>query len=286
VLEKGETGWRLLEPLEAKADGDTVEDLLSDLNFLRADGFIDDAPSDAELGLDVPAYQVEIVAAAGEGDEAPARTRLAIGSASDGTHRAVRGSAENVLYQIGVERLEDFPRTVVAFRFKDLADFEASDAVRFELVFPAAGEEAPQLVSGQRIEGAWTTTPETMDSGKASRMIGELSKLTAVDIVADAMGDDELRALGLSPPAVTLRAFGEGEGEDAVLLAEIRLGDADPERGVAAQRSGDDVVYRLEYDTAELIPISREAFENRFRSSEEPPEEQSSGDASGDVVEN
>jgi len=281
VLEKGEMGWRLLEPLEAKADADSVDDLLSDLNFLRADGFIDDAPPDAELGLDAPAYQVEIVAAAGEGDEAPARTRLAIGATTDGTHRAVRGSVENVLYQIGANRLEDFPRTVVAFRFKDLADFDASDAVRFELVFQAAGEEAPPVVRGQRIEGTWTTTPERMASGKASQMIGELSKLTAVDIVADAMGDDELRGLGLSPPAVTLRAFGEEEGEDAALLAEIRLGHADPERGVAAQRSGDDVVYRLEYDTAERIPISHEAFVNRFRSTEEPPEPEESDEPSG-----
>ena len=31
--------------------------------------------------------------------------------------------------------------------------------------------------------------------------------------------------------------------------------------------------YRLDYDLAERIPISREAFENRFRSSEEPPPE-------------
>jgi hypothetical protein len=88
------------------------------------------------------------------------------------------------------------------------------------------------------------------------------------------MGDDELRAVGLSPPAVTLRAFGAGEGEKAPLLAEVYLGEADPERGVAAQRSGDDVVYRLNYHTADRIPISREAFENRFRSSEEPQQPQ------------
>jgi hypothetical protein len=275
VLEKGEAGWKMLEPVEAPADAHTVDDLLSDLSFLRADGFIDEAPPDAELGLDAPAYRVELVAGAGKGDEAPTRTRLVIGATSDGTYRAVRGSAENLLYQIRAKRLDDFPRTVVAFRLKDLADFDASDAVRFELVFPPkGGEGAPYVVSGQRTEGKWTTTPEPMEAGKASQMITELSKLTAVDIVAEAMGDDELRAVGLSPPAVTLRAFGAGEGEKAPLLAEVYLGEADPERGVAAQRSGDDVVYRLNYHTADRIPISREAFENRFRSSEEPQQPQ------------
>jgi hypothetical protein len=276
VLERGEEGWRLLEPLETLADADTVDDLLSDLNFLRTDGFIDEVPPDADVGLDAPAFEVEIVAGASEEGGAPTRTRLAIGATIDGTHRAVRGSVENALYQIAAERLEDFPRTVAAYRFKDLADFDASDAVRFELVFPAAEEEASHVVSGELGEEGWTTTPDTMAAGKASQLIREFSTLTAVDIVADAMGEDELRGMGLSPPAVTLRAIAEGEGEEAVRLAEVHLGNADPERGIAAQRSGDDVVYRLDYDLAERIPISREAFENRFRSSEEtqePPQE-------------
>jgi hypothetical protein len=95
VLEKGEEGWRLLEPLEAPADADTVEDLLSDLQFLRADGFIDEVPSDAKLGLDAPAFEVELSAGPSKEGEAPAPTRLAIGSTSDAAHRAVRGSAEN-----------------------------------------------------------------------------------------------------------------------------------------------------------------------------------------------
>jgi hypothetical protein len=268
VLERGEAGWRLLEPLETAADGDTVEDLLSDLHFLRADDFIDEPAPEAELGLDAPAFEVELVAGAAEEGEAPTRTQLTIGATADGTHRAVRGSAENALYRIGEERLEDFPRTVAAFRFKDLADFDASDAVRFQLVFSAEGGDASHLVSGQLEEGSWTTTPETMAADKASQMIRELSQLTAVDIVADAMGGDELRAMRLSPPAVTIRAFAGEEGEDASLLAEVQLGEADPERGVAAQRSGDEVIYRLDYDIAEHIPISREAFENRFLSEE------------------
>jgi hypothetical protein len=273
VLEKVEEGWRLLEPLETTADTDAVDDLLSSLKFLRADGFIDEVPPDAEVGLDAPEFEVALVSeASGEG-EAPTRTRLAIGATRDGRHRAVRGSVESALYQLSEDRLEDFPRTVAAYRFKDLADFDASDAVRFELVFPAAGDDALHLVGGVLAEEGWTTTPETMAAGKASQMIAALSSLTADDIAADAMGDDELRAMELSPPAVTLRVFSEQEGEQAALLAEVYLGNADPERGIAAQRSGDEVVYRIDYNLAERIPISREAFVNRFLSSEEAPEE-------------
>jgi hypothetical protein len=275
VLEKGEDGWRLLEPLETEADASTVEDLLSDLDFLRADGFIDEVPPDAEVGLDAPAFEVDLVAGAGEEGETPTRTRLAIGATVDGRQRAVRGSAEHALYQIGEERLGDFPRSVAAYRFKTLADFEAADAVRFELVFPADEEAATVRVSGERDEEGWTTLPEAMAAGKASRLITEFSHLTAVGIAADAMGEDELHGMGLSPPMVILRAFADVEGEEDSLLAEIFLGESDPDRGIAARRAGDDVVYWLDFDLAEHLPISREAFVNRFRSSEEPraPEE-------------
>jgi hypothetical protein len=270
VLAKGEEGWELLEPLEALADAETVEDLLSDLKFLRADGFIDEVPADAEVGLDAPAFQVALFVPASEEGEAPTRIEMAVGATSDGTHRAVRGSVEDALYQLGAERLEDFPRTVAAYRFKDLADFAPTAAVRFELAFPATEEEASLVVRGELGEEGWTTAPETMADGKASQIIAALSSLTADDIVADAMGDEELRGMGLSPPAVTLRAFAkEEEGEEAALLAEVHLGNADPERGIAAQRSGDEVVYRVDYELAERLPISREAFVNRFRSSKE-----------------
>jgi hypothetical protein len=224
------------------------------------------------VGLDTPAFEVVLVSEVGEAGEEATRARLAIGATVEGAERAVRGAAENALYRIGAGRLDDFPRTVAAYRFKVLADFEVSDAARFELVFPAEGEEASLLVTGELGEEGWTTRPEAMAAGKASQIIRALSKLSAVDIAADAMGEDELRAMGLSPPAVTLRAFAEQEGEQSALLAEVRLGNADPDRGIAAQRPGDDVVYRLDYDLAERIPISLEAFTNRFRSSEQPQE--------------
>jgi hypothetical protein len=128
------------------------------------------------------------------------------------------------------------------------------------------------VVRGELAEEGWTTSPETMAAGKASQIIEVLASLTADDIVADAMGDDELRGIGLSPPAVTLRAFSDDEDEQAALLAEVHLGKADPELGIAAQRSGDEVIYRIDFELAERIPISREAFVNRFLSAEETTE--------------
>jgi hypothetical protein len=72
---------------------------------------------------------------------------------------------------------------------------------------------------------------------------------------------------------VSLRVFAAAEPEeDAAPLADVRLGNADPDRGIAAQRSGDPVVYWLDFELAEHVPVSREAFANRFVSSEAPQE--------------
>jgi len=69
----------------------------------------------------------------GEGADGEARIfHLLVGDEADGARRVVRGS-ESALYEIPGERLEDFSRTVAAYRFKKLAEFVPSDARQLEL---------------------------------------------------------------------------------------------------------------------------------------------------------
>ena len=120
TLEKGDTGWRLVAPLEGASDETTVEGLLSDLSFLRAEDFEDDPPPDDEAGLDRPAFEV-LLEASGEGAE-PQRFRMALGAVVDVDQRLVRGSQAS-LYRVPQERLGDFPRKLSAYRFRELAKF-------------------------------------------------------------------------------------------------------------------------------------------------------------------
>lgn len=255
-------GWRLVEPIQAPADARTVDALLSDLEYLRAEGFEDAPPSDAEAGLAEPELRVELEL--GDGEDATTRS-LAIGSEVDG-RRLARG-AEASLYAIASERLDDFPRTLGAYRYRTLAKFVATDAQSFELVFhPPDGE--PYTVSGRRSGSGWTTEPDPMAPEKTGRMIAELARLRAEDVAADAMGDDELAAVGLAPPRAILRAFGTAsEAEGPPLLGAVQLGDVTGE-GIYARRPDADTVYRLSPDLAEHLPVSLEAFRNRFLSAE------------------
>ena len=115
-------------------------------------------------------------------------------------------------------------------------------------------------------------------AGKLDTAIAELSRLRAQGIAADEMGEAELRAVGLAPPNVIVTVFGAapegGEGEAGEekpprkVLAEVQIGNVEGSEWIVARAAGDPTVYRLAYSLAEQIPVSLEAFRNRFRAAE------------------
>jgi hypothetical protein len=279
ALEKREEDWWLVEPVEGRADQDTLDNLLSDLSFLRAEGFQDQAPPDSETGLDRPEFRVHLAGSDDQGERL--EFDFALGSIAEEGHRLAR-AAQPSLYRIREERLSDFPRELVAYRFKQISRFAASEARSFEIRFRDPGAE-PMVIRGQRGEAGWETEPEPMAAGKAGNLISELSSLVGSDIVADSVGDEELAGLGLAPPRVALRVLGEAvEGEEPETLAEVHLGIADPDRGILARSVGQRAVYAIEHELGEHLPISYEAFQNRFVSAEieepEPGEESPAGE--------
>jgi hypothetical protein len=274
VLEKKDGKWRLVAPLDAEADSETVETLLSDLVFLRASGFVDEPPPDAQVGLDAPQYRVVLVDAAEEGKQ-PLRHEVAIGGLIEDKARVARG-AETSLYKIPNERFDALPKSVVAFRWKSLSKFVATDAQRFEISFAdASAEGSSQVVTitGESSDAGWTTQPEAMAPGLASRLVAEVARLKAVDIAAEKMGDSELSAIGLAPPRATVRVLGKAPegGGDAPELAKLYFG---VEQGsqLFAQVPGRETVYRVAGSLAQHVPLSLEAFRNRFVAKEQPPQ--------------
>jgi hypothetical protein len=264
TLEKPDQAWKLLEPLADDADTDTLEGLLSDLSYLRAADYLDEPGEDASLGLAEPTLQVELRT------EASAEPlTVVVGAAREGDRRVVRGPA-GYTYEVAQGALDTLPRSLGAFRFKELAQFAAGDAERLELVLRQS-DEAPLALQGVRAEAGWTLSPAGMDPDKITRLVSELASLEGLDVAADAMGESERAALGLAPPRAELRVFGAGEGDAAPLLADVRLGALEPDRGIAAQRADREAVYWLDASLAEHLPIGLEAFRNRFEQ-EVPPE--------------
>jgi len=271
--------WRITAPIQGRADAQTVDDLLQDLSSLRADGFVDEVPSDAEAGFAPPAFEA-VLTAPGEGEGVESRVfRVAVGGIHGGDLRLVRG-AQRSLYTIPAARFDDLPRELVAYRWKQLASFPVGDAHALDFFFqPPTGD--PVAIHAVRSDAGWSSSPEAFANGRLDSIVAELSRLRAQDIAADEMGEAELRALGLAPPNAIITVFGKpGEadaapGDEAAdekpaapILAEVQIGHVEGSEWIAARAVGDPTVYRLPYALAEQLPVSVDAFRNRFRAVE------------------
>jgi hypothetical protein len=269
TIERGDEGWRLTSPVQGEADASTVDGLLSGLSFLRATGFVDEPTPEALASFEPAEFAVVIELKAENEGEDHAPVSIAVGGLSEaGTDRFVQAAAPS-LYTIPAARLEDFPRTLVEYRNRQLAKFGSFGANRIEMVFRLDGKT--ETITGVRGDGGWTSSPESFDAAKLSNLINELSRLRAGDILADAMGPAELESVGLEPATVTFSVFGASGDDSEERLAEIQLGELRSE-GIPARIPGRDTIFLLDADLAEHIPLNMEAVRNRFIVEPEPVE--------------
>jgi hypothetical protein len=260
TLEKKDGVWRVSAPLSDAADDVAVEALISDLQGLRADAFLDAPPSDAELGFAAPVYRAALALEGG------ASYSLVLGAKRDGEKLAARSGASGAVL-VPASILERLPKSAAALRDKTLASFVSSDAQRFRLTFtePAG---AVLTVTGTSSADGWKTVP-AMEAGAASALVAEIASLSAREIAAESLGEAELAAFGLAPARARLQVFGAGEGDAARVLADVRLGVLRAGSGLAAQRADRGVVYWIEESRAAALPQSAAQFRESF--AEKPP---------------
>jgi hypothetical protein len=261
-LQRGDDGWKLVEPISGPADETTVDTLLSNLSYLRADSFNDAPGPDAKTGLDKPAFDVTLSAKPpAEGGEPP-RFHLTLGKDENGK-RLARGD-EPSLYVVAAPRLDDYPRSLAAYRFKELTRYVATDAKSVELVFESPGQ-SKVTERFEQGDAGWQGSPELVDPGKMARLVAELARLKGSDVLLDAAKDGDLAKLGLAPPRVTIRVFGAAAGGAAAPeLGVLEIGSDPDGKGAAARTPSVALVYRLAPGVSEWLPTSLESFRKDF----------------------
>jgi hypothetical protein len=267
--------WQMTSPAAVRADDEVVSDLLTNLSFLRVNSFLDEPDEAVEAAARERAIEWTWTLRAPASEDAQGdvaeTTRTAWIGGSVGEDLLLSGP-DGRLYTISPERLDDFERRVVSYRYKTLSEFEIGSPRRVEIEF--AGEESGSTgVTVDLLEGGWSSEDAAVDSEAFTDLVRELAQLKAADIVAEEMGEAELSSLGLAPPRVRIRvdaSIGSAPDEEVPPLAEIALGRWDEERGLFAQRVGVPTVYLLTGDEADRLPTSWEAFESDFVVSDEP----------------
>ncbi len=277
-LARGSDGlWAMTSPVDANADEETVREVLSNLSFLRAQSFVDARTEALDEALARPLIKIEWQLDSGSGGLA---ARIAAGDSDDSLF-VDAGAASGAAYRIAAERLEDFPRTINAYRFKQLASFELAAARRIEFELSgskmgAVSDTEPIRVGAELAEAGWTSADRSLDPDRLSDLIRDLSTLRASEIFADEMGPAELASLGLAPAASIIRVFGKG---DASPLAELAFGRQYADRGLFVQRADDPTIYLLSDERAKDLPTSLEAFESALEVAAPPDEDGADAEA-------
>ncbi|MFP6654971.1 MAG: hypothetical protein VCB25_05040 [Myxococcota bacterium] len=121
MLRDSSNDWQIQAPIVGAADQQTLRDLISNLSFLRANSFIDESSDEIEAVLANPELTIHWTL---RGDERERRVRIgSLETAPDGG--VIVEGPEGQRFSIDAERLDDFERSVAAYRFKRVLEPES-----------------------------------------------------------------------------------------------------------------------------------------------------------------
>lgn len=284
VLERaGGSGWRIVSPGAFEVDGAAVAALIDALGTLRAHRFVDRPVRSSRTRLDQPEYELLLDGMDGEREPGTRQRHISVGGRVEPAHRLglepasealelryVQG-AESALYLVPAAQLEQLPRSVFALRFKQLSQFSAEAAAVLEFAFhPPVGaptEHRLARTAGDDAERAgWELDGVAARSARVGALLAWLSDLRATEVVADALGPDERRALGFDPATLRVRVHGQeaGEGGKGELLADLQLGSPGRRGAARAMRPDRREIYELPAEFATVLPLAPEEFYAAF----------------------
>jgi len=224
---KADSQWRVVEPLEARADFGLVEAMVGRLGSgemvaIESESAADDALG--SFGLDEPRLSA-MVEVGGESHT------LLVGDENPETTVYARDAARDLVFTIDAALADDLARGSETYREKDLFDFRPFNAtaltvlrddrtIRFEKG-PAAESQAAEeeAAAGEEVWRRIEPEPADIERPEMDGLLRALSDLRADSFVEDRQGT------GLDTPLATVIAtFGDDGEEERVLIG--RLGDA------------------------------------------------------------
>ncbi len=207
ALRKQDGEWRLVKPIEARADDAAVKALLGSLTGAQIQRTLDELPADlASFGLDAPNPTVRLGTAAG--DLPP----IAVGkNAAVGGNVYVRiGDAPKVLLTPATIRTA-LDKQAKDLRDKQLLTFKDDDVTRIEIA-PAGGATVALV---RKEKDVWTLEPggQPTDLTEVRSYLSSLRAARAIDFP-----DTTAAAAGLDAPRLTVTAQLGPAGSQSLLL--------------------------------------------------------------------
>ena len=222
-LEKPESGWKVVEPIQVPADGPTVTELLSAVDRLLAIAFVSESPTSEELqrfGLEPPSARLTVLQ---EGWVEP-RT-IEFGAAEDGA-RYLRVRGRDAVVRVSDDIWDKVQTRLFDLRRKDLLGISQYD---IETVTASrAGETAVVLTRlEERQWGASGRVSGTVSDDIVDALVRVLGTARAVAFIDEP--PEALRAALASKPVLDLTIGGGREdGSETALSQQLLFWPSDP----------------------------------------------------------
>ncbi len=219
---RGDT-WLVTHPIEAKADAEEIETLLSELRALQVSTFeVDTVEPNVPVrlensGLDTPRLQIELI----DGDKTYA---LHIGSAvpsEGGTQERVyvKSVHQDAIYTVSDDIYKLLNKSAFDLRDKRVIDFQRTDTVRFAISTRRQQDEE-KTVGTKNYDNTWELETSTgkikADAAAVDDLLFGVDSLEATAFVDKPV--NSLASYGLALPSIKVAFTQRGEEKPAVLL--------------------------------------------------------------------
>jgi hypothetical protein len=226
IESEGDQGWKMVAPLEAKADTTKVNDLISAINGAKVKEFFEEAPQDlVTYGLNPPRWRLTFFI----GDDRAAKTLL-LGDedAAKGGLNAKRGAMDNV-FLVETKLLEKLPQEISDWRDRALMTVKRDDMERVEIRDGDSRLEVACVDNCGKIpDDRWQLKQPLeakADAVKVRTLLRNLEELKAKSFVSEAATD--LTPYGLDHPAAQVDIWLKEKSAPVTIL----LGQEDADKG-------------------------------------------------------
>jgi len=244
--------WRMVYPLQARANNAKAEESLQMLQSIRVVQFVTDDPK-AELetfGLQPPELEVDL------GQDTNIVARLQFGRSPTNDTRLVYAR------RLGANTIVAVRKDLLALWYAQVNDFRDPFLVTWSTpaaVIDVRGQDSFSLQ--QQTNNTWRVLPQDFpaDAGLVKDLLSALSGLQIVEFYSDVATPPELPALGLAPPAqqYILRSATTNSpaGPTNAIIVEVDFGTNRGDK-VFARRTDEGFVYAVKYADFQRLPMA------------------------------
>ena len=218
--------WHVTYPIEAKADVQEIENLLSELRALQVSTFEADntaanvAARLEKSGLDTPRIHVKLT----DGNNTYALDIGSVVPSENGTqeHVYVKAVPQEAIYTVSDDIYKLLNKSVFDLRDKRVIDFQRTDTTRIAISIRRK-QDRETTVCTKNYDNTWelqTPTGKVKADAKAvDDLLFGVDSLEATAFIDDP--DKNLASYGLAPPSIEVAFTQRGQEKPAVL----RIGD-------------------------------------------------------------